>query len=215
MDLLTILLYPLIISFILSEVTRLQFASGVGIRLLDVIVGVTSLCLILNMIIKRKVLFPRRVLFPLCMLEVLFLVSLMVNISQIPLDAVVTAFLYQLRYLAYICLFSLVVCLNKKGQKKLNELLLFSGGSLVILGYIQFLFFNNLKVLFNLGWDDHLYRLFSTFLDPNFAGMFFVMFFFFFTSALFTCISSKRKKESVPFYPIFITNFLCHYLYLF
>ena len=53
--------------------------------------------------------------------------------------------------------------------------LMVSGAIFIVFGYIQYLFYSNLRNLYYLGWDDHLYRLFSTFLDPNFAGIFLVL----------------------------------------
>src|SRR3989344_4212784 len=53
--------------------------------------------------------------------------------------------------------------------------------------------------LYYLGWDEHLYRLFSTFLDPNFAGAFFVLYFLF---ALNILIDSLKKQTK--FFSLFI-----------
>ncbi len=41
---------------------------------------------------------------------------------------------------------------------------------ITLFGFIQYKFFYDLRLLFFLGWDDHLGRLVSTLLDPNFAG---------------------------------------------
>ncbi len=44
-----------------------------------------------------------------------------------------------------------------------------------MLGLIQYFWYPYLRNLSYLGWDPHLYRVFSTFLDPNFASIFFVL----------------------------------------
>ena len=47
-----------------------------------------------------------------------------------------------------------------------------------LFGLVQYILYPNLRNLSYLGWDPHYYRLFSTFLDPNFAGLFIVITFF-------------------------------------
>lgn len=41
-------------------------------------------------------------------------------------------------------------------------------------GWLQYLFFPDLRQLIVYGWDDHLYRLTGTFLDPGFSSLLFV-----------------------------------------
>ena len=67
--------------------------------------------------------------------------------------------------------------------------MLISGSLIVLLGFIQLMFYPALRNLYYLGWDEHLYRMFSTFLDPNFAGAFFVLF------TLFVIDMSLRYKK--------------------
>jgi len=51
-----------------------------------------------------------------------------------------------------------------------------SGLIISILGFIQLIILPDLSVLSeSLGWDPHKYRLFSTFLDPNFVGAYLTM----------------------------------------
>jgi len=69
----------------------------------------------------------------------------------------------------------------------------------VVLGYIQYFLYPNLRNLYYLGWDDHLYRMFSSFLDPNFVGAFFVIYFLFTVFLIFELI-----KEKITFKFIFI-----------
>ena len=46
--------------------------------------------------------------------------------------------------------------------------------NILILGFIQYLFLPDLRFLIYSGYDDHLYRLTSTILDPAFTGLIFV-----------------------------------------
>lgn len=50
-----------------------------------------------------------------------------------------------------------------------------SGIALAILGLLQFIFIPDISFLSPAGWDPHFYRTVSTFLDPNFLGIFLVL----------------------------------------
>lgn len=87
---------------------------------------------------------------------------------------VLYGFLYLLRLVAYFYFFIYVwnFVKNKDKNRKLilNSLLslsLISG----LFGWIQFFVIPDLKPLFVLGWDMHLFRLAGTFLDPTFLGL--------------------------------------------
>ncbi|BCX14848.1 MAG: hypothetical protein KatS3mg088_531 [Patescibacteria group bacterium] len=81
---------------------------------------------------------------------------------------------------------------SSKDNKKLLEnslflILLFS----LLFGFFQYFFYPDLTSLKFLGWDDHLYRMTGSFLDPGFTGIIFV-FGFIFSWAKFR--SNKSKK---------------------
>jgi O-antigen ligase len=104
------------------------------------------------------------------------LVSLVINFLIHSDLSIVPSVLYALRYFFYL---HLIVAMGFLiNLDLLRRLLLIAGGVFIVIGFIQFTFFNSLRPLFHLGWDDHLYRLFSTFLDPNFAGLFIAMYLF-------------------------------------
>lgn len=44
-----------------------------------------------------------------------------------------------------------------------------------IFGWVQYFFFTDMRPLIEYGWDDHLYRLVGTHLDPGFTGIILVM----------------------------------------
>lgn len=44
-----------------------------------------------------------------------------------------------------------------------------------VFGWIQYLFLPDLRHLYYLGWDDHLFRLVGSFLDPGFTGIILVL----------------------------------------
>lgn len=81
--------------------------------------------------------------------------------------------LYLVRLAAYFYFFLLVYGFAKKTVDKqllLNSLLTVSVVS-AIFGWIQYFTFPDLKPFFVWGWDEHLFRLVGTFLDPTFLGL--------------------------------------------
>ena len=98
----------------------------------------------------------------------LFINSLIYRDINVPI-----ALLYAVRYVMYLSL--LFVGPFFENSKRVVSVLFMSFGVFLAAGFVQYVKFNDLKPLFNLGWDDHLYRLFSTVLDPNFAGVLYVI----------------------------------------
>jgi O-antigen ligase len=80
------------------------------------------------------------------------------------------------------------------------------------LGLIQFSFYQSLRNLYYLGWDEHLYRLFASFLDPNFAGAFLVMSFMFVFHFLLETYNKKKYKFLTFLSVIAAVNFIEIYL---
>lgn len=82
--------------------------------------------------------------------------------------------LYLLRFLSYAAFFVLVYRLSfrreRLKQTLFNSLILVSLVT-AIFGWIQYFWLPDLRTLKLLGWDDHLYRLVGTFLDPSFTGI--------------------------------------------
>ncbi len=83
-------------------------------------------------------------------------------------------FLYLLRLWAYIYFIPYVrnfIKINKENAGLLLNSLLAVSVVVAIFGWIQFFWFPDLRPFFPLGWDEHLYRLFGTFLDPAFLSL--------------------------------------------
>ena len=83
---------------------------------------------------------------------------------------VTTGLLYFLRLLAYSYLF-LAAWNIAKDKKKWLGLLLGVCFAVGVFGWFQYLFYPDLRALYAWGWDDHLFRLAGTFLDPTFTGI--------------------------------------------
>jgi hypothetical protein len=88
------------------------------------------------------------------------------------------AIFYAVRLIIYLYFFikvSIYVSNHKKFRETLPIYLIVVGTCVGIFGLMQYLFIPDTRQLFVLGWDDHYYRLISTFLDPAFTGIILVL----------------------------------------
>ncbi len=104
-------------------------------------------------------------------------VSLLLNASRIPPAQLTQSSLYLLRWLFYAGIY--VVCVQSFISVSFWVWgLAMTGWGFAALGLLQYQLYPSLRNLSYLGWDPHYFRLFSTLLDPNFAGIFIVLSFF-------------------------------------
>ena len=120
------------------------------------------------------------------------LISLFVNIKYLSNSELIVSFSYLGRWVLYAGLYYVVRDFPFEFRKKIIFILAISGALFVLFGLIQYFFYSNLRNLYYLGWDDHMHRLFSTFLDPNFAGSFFVLYFIFLCGILLYFLKKGR-----------------------
>jgi len=192
MRLLKIFSIILILIFPIAEVGRIQFSNGVAISLNDVFLGLLIIFWVIN-VIRTKRNFKKDQLFkPIVIFSAIGFVSLLLNFVNLSFDKFLISFLYLIRWVAYASLYFIFKDFDTKFKLKVNYALLFSGLMVVLLGFTQYFFYPNLRNLYYLGWDEHLYRLFSSFLDPNFAGAFFALFAVFIVS--FMPVLFKKKE---------------------
>jgi O-antigen ligase len=95
--------------------------------------------------------------------------SLLLSAAILGPQKVLIGSLYLLRFAAY-CFFFVLVW-RTRNKKRLINALLVVGVAIALFGWIQYLWFPDLRSFVVWGWDDHLYRLTSTFLDPAFTGI--------------------------------------------
>ncbi|HTK03426.1 MAG TPA: O-antigen ligase family protein, partial [Alphaproteobacteria bacterium] len=81
--------------------------------------------------------------------------------------------LYLVRLVNYFYFFVLVwnFAKQKTNQTLLTNSLLSLSLISALFGWIQYFTFPDLKPFFTFGWDEHLFRLAGTFLDPTFLGL--------------------------------------------
>lgn len=172
MDLLKFLLKLLIlVVFPLGELLRLTPINSISFSILDVVV---FLIVIVWAVFSRKIV-KNSFFWPLVVFVSIMILSLLYNLFTLPALSLISAFLYIIRWVLYLFVFYVFFSLDKSFKNRLLRYLSFSGFLIAVFGYVQFLLFPSLQSLYYLGWDKHLYRLFSTFLDPNFCGLILVL----------------------------------------
>jgi len=87
---------------------------------------------------------------------------------------ILVGLLYFLRFFAYSTFFLLawnLIRQEKRLRSSFFDLLIFSSFFTAVFGWIQYFLFPDLTSLKYIGWDDHLFRLVGTHLDPGFTGI--------------------------------------------
>lgn len=177
----TLILFPL------GELVRFNIGNNIVLKPMDIVVGLTAIFWLINYFIqKHKTAFEWKILlFPL-----IGLLSLIINSTWLKPLELLASFLYLIRWLAYASFYYIILRSDKQFKNKINFFMFIDGIIILGFGILQYIFIPSLKSLYYLGWDEHLYRIFSVFLDPNYSGAFFVLYFLF--------IADKLYKEKKP-----------------
>ncbi len=102
--------------------------------------------------------------------------SLLINLYWLSVREFVVSSMYLLRFVTIFSIFPIIGLLFKKNDLSfLIKTVALSLFAVTTLGILQYFLYPDLRNLIYLGWDEHLYRVFSTFLDPNFASIIFII----------------------------------------
>lgn len=173
MVLLVFYILLLLIAFPLGQLSRVPLSLNVDVTLLDIVVGLGGILWIVRQIRTKSVTMNSQTKAFLVFISLLFL-SLVLQVFHLPLYQIKEGALYLFRYIVYGSLFFIVFSSSQKVKQFLLRMLLLGGGILLVTGYAQFFLYPSLRNLIYAGWDEHFYRMFGTFLDPNYFGMFLV-----------------------------------------
>lgn len=180
MDILKIVFFIFLGFFTLGEVFRFDLGNNSYIKPLDIVTIVIFLIWLYGVLKSSdKNVFKDRLFIPIILFTISMIVSLILNFQKFSSSEIIVASSYIARWVLYASLYLVVKEFPTKFKQKITYTLLFVGGLMVIFGVTQYFLYPNLRNLFYLGWDEHMARLFSTFLDPNFAGAFFVLYLIF------------------------------------
>ncbi len=202
----------LLFTFSLGEIARYQLQGGIAVKALDI--GV-FLFLFLSLSLAGGKIRRSPLLKPVFIFFFIAALSLIVNFYKLGTFDLLEAALYLVRWILYAGVYFMVYSLDVKFKNRIPNMLLASGAFIVFMGFLQYFLYPDLRNLMYMGWDEHFYRLFSVFLDPNFAGFFLVLYFLFLLGFIF----GKKPLMSqallaITFFAIILTFSRSSYLML-
>ena len=183
-------------------IARLQFSNGVALSLNDFALVVLVGSWLIGKIKSRNIRKDYLLFTPLAAFLLIGFFSLLLNFLNLGMGRFLISFSYLLRLLGYCLLYFVVSDFSNKFKEKISKYMIFSGFIVILVGYLQYFFFPSLKSIFYLGWDEHLYRMVSVFLDPNFAGAFFNIYFIFLLDFL------RKRYKKISFSKSFILSLM-------
>lgn len=185
------LLTLLLLTLPFGELFRISIGNDIYFKPLDITACVITLWLILWFLYKRKNVLKS--ILPFVFFPIVGFFSLLFNSTWLATNELITSSLYLIRWVGYIGVLLAVLTVEAEFKKKLILLLLLDGIIILFFGFIQYFFYSDIRQLFYIGWDDHMYRLFSTFYDPNFAGAFLCLYLFFCLGLYMSATTNKNK----------------------
>lgn len=168
-------LYVMIFLPVIGELFRLPFGPETGALISDVFVPAYLITWLIPKLLAKSE-FPKSVIFtPLLIFTGVGIISLLQALLFLKPTEVAVSSLYLVRFVQYalLAIVTLDIIKNDRtGQsaKKIFQALTASVTLIALAGFIQLLVYPDLGKLEEYGWDPHINRLVSTWLDPNFVG---------------------------------------------
>ncbi len=203
-----LLIAILTLAIVGGQLIKISVGTNGGATLLDV--AVLMLCIAgllkLKLKLKKPPLFIKSALF----FILIAILSLLLTPLDLEFGQYFTSFSYTIRFSSFILLGWLIYAgAFPNIQKKIQQIFVYSGAGLAILGLLQFIFLPDLGFLTEWGWDPHYFRTASTFLDPNFAGSYFTLTLVLLTSYLLTSyLGGRNAMTPRVFYILFAITYL-------
>lgn len=164
----------------LGSLSRLPIGD-VAFTVNDVILPVMiGLWLLYILVIQKRVVLPSRTMLIVGFAFWAF-ITLLFSLRFLGMAQFLISGLYWVRWVEYAFVFFIGYWLFTQGEeakatmRTTVKMLLWGQLMFVLAGFLQFALFPNFSKFVQHGWDPHYYRLLSTFLDPNFAGIFIVL----------------------------------------
>ncbi len=192
MDILTGLFISVFLVFLpLGQLMRIPF-QGFTIVGLDAVVCLTAIVWIIKTFKKWEK--PKLLFLPVSIFLAAGIFSLLANVMWLSGNELFISWLYLVRLASFMAFLWIAKEISKRSPALMQKLLLVGGGIVMVLGLLQYIFFPSLQPYLYLGWDNHFYRVFSTFLDPNFVGAFLVLYFFYLAFLLLQNYQHQQKR---------------------
>lgn len=186
----------LVVSILTGQLVKIPVFGSSGIILLDLTVAFLCLWGLKNLKFRLKRL-AKQIIIPYLFLLAGVMSLILTPLHLTPLEYLISAS-YGIRFFIYVLL-GWIVYLGGLPKLRFNISKVFrlSVIGLSIFGLFQFIFLPNLAFLESEGWDPHYFRTASTFLDPNFLGVFL-------TLAFIPFLTDNLKLKKKIFIPILI-----------
>ncbi len=202
--LISLLIFPI------AEIGRIQLGS-IAFTLNDILLLTNLFTWVIFQ--NKKISFKKYYLTkPILLFIAVCIISLALNAYRLDIDSLFVSSLYLVRWILYASVYFIIGSFDKEFVKRIKYFLLIPITVILGFGLIQYNFYQSLRNLYYLGWDEHLYRLFGSFLDPNFAGAFLVITFIFLLNLLFEIYKSKSYIKIVLLFSLLTLNFIEIYL---
>ena len=201
----------ILIFFPFGELMRFSLGNAIFLKPLDFIVTCAAI-LFTVLVFFKKIRTQSFYVAPIALFSGIGLLSLLLNSYWLQFPEFITSFLYLIRWISYSCFLLLILFLDKKKKIKIRSLALSVGAVILLIGFIQYLYYPSLKPYIGQGWDEHMHRLFAVFLDPNFAGAFFVLYLIFVAGELYR--RGKLISDSTLFFKSKMNILLCTLCFL-
>ncbi len=188
-----LLLYGLFCSVFLGELARIPIINGIAVSLLDIF------CFFIFLVVFKEQIATKKIIrLPFFKPVLAFLgigtLSLILNAYWLSPIEIFTSFLYAIRFALLAGVYFFVSSLKPEIKNKIPYLMVFVAVAIVLVGFVQYFYIDFTSLSF-LDWDIHWYRLFSTFIDPNFMGVFLIVSFFVALMLLTKVVFKKNKKQ--------------------
>lgn len=155
-----------------GQIFKLGFINLGGIILLDILVFTLALYSVFK--IKYRLLNPLKHYIFILLFILVMLLSLVFSPLHLTFNDLLISLFYPLRFILYFFV-GLFYFSNHFNKNQIVSLFIYSGFVLSVLGILQIILLPSLSFLEPFGWDPHLFRVVSTFLDPNFLASFLVL----------------------------------------
>lgn len=157
----------LLIIFPFGQLLRFEVGNGIVLHINDLAIGVIgSMGIIRGISMREKDNLKKPMFFWVLAMGV----SLILNFQNYSFSQLVISSLYLFRWIAYAGLYFFF-----KDCKFSKNYLVLAALGVALVGIIQYLLIPDVSFLAASNWDNHYFRLVSTFLDPGFTGMILVL----------------------------------------
>ena len=195
-----------------GEILRFKIFDAASVTINNLFLVCLIIFWIFFSLISKKNIRKGKLTKPILIFAGIAFLSLVINSRFLTQQEFIVSFLYLVRWIFYASLYFIVLQFDEKFKKRIPYIMLVPGALIVIVGYIQYFLYPSLRNLYYLGWDAHLYRMFSSFLDPNFARAFFVLYFILAAVLFFEFLKRKNMLNSISLGVLGIGTFIAIFL---